>query len=62
MVTWLLTFMLLLPDGTLVITRMGLMNGAAICEAVGHAVELRLRTETPEVLVRWTCADTGAMS
>ena len=60
--TWLLTFMLLLPDGTVVVADMGLMNGEDICEFVGVAVELRLRIESPAVAAKWTCTDTGAMS
>lgn len=60
--TWMLTFFLLLPDGTTVVTEMGLMNGRDICETVGGAVDLRLRIETPEVRATWTCTEIAGVS
>ncbi len=60
--TWLLTFFMLLPDGTTVITEVGLMNGIDLCQTTGAAIELRMRIETPEIVAGWTCTDTGAMS
>ncbi len=59
---WLLTLIMFLPDGTAVATEMGLMNGQALCDLTGAALQAQMRVETPEIRVIWTCAQTGGMS
>lgn len=57
--TWLLTILMLQPDGTATRTEAGIMVNEAICNIAGAGFAAVLKAETPGLVVGWTCDDLG---
>ena len=55
MINWLLVVFLAMPGEQPTQAKIGLMNGAAICDLTGRAVIARLTIEEPEARVGYVC-------
>lgn len=53
--TWLLTILMISPDGTAVQTRAGLMISEEVCDLAGAGISTIVLKEDPALFVAWSC-------
>lgn len=56
---WLLTILMIGPDGSSVQTEVGTMVNEPICDIAGEGFAMVLREETPGLVVMWKCEPLG---
>lgn len=57
--TWLLTILMVMTDGSTVQTEVGVMANQPICDIAGLGFATVLQAETPGLVVAWTCKPAG---
>ena len=57
--SWVLTILMIMTDGTAVETEVGIMANEPICDIAGLGFATVLQAETPGLVVAWSCDHTG---
>jgi hypothetical protein len=57
--SWLLTILMIMADGTAVQTEVGVMANEPICDIAGQGFAAVLQAETPGMIVAWSCERMG---
>lgn len=60
--TWLLTVFMIMADGSVVQTEVGVMADQPICHIAGLGFANVLRAETPGLVVAWSCNQIGVVA
>lgn len=57
--SWVLTILMIMTDGSAVETKVGIMVNEPICDIAGLGFATVLQAETPGLVVAWSCVAQG---